>query len=543
MNIRFLKAGLFALVLGIATSVVAQNKGTEEPKAPVSLQWQHGDAASDNIIGVSSLKAINDLVKDKKPTPIVVAVLDSGTETFHPDLKNNLWTNTDELPGNGIDDDKNGYIDDMHGWSFIGGKDGDVSGDNLEFTRIYKGLKDKFEGKEAASIAKADKKEYERYLKFKAGYEDRVKKAKEEKAQFDQFYAVFQMADGMMKGATGKDEYTVEDLKALQPKDEMTSGFREMMVQVMEAGVVDQLDAWREHVEDQMNFSYNLDLDTRQIVGDNYADPRERIYGNNHIDGPKAEHGTHVAGIIGATHNEFGINGISSSAKLMIVRCVPGGDERDKDVANAIRYAVDNGAKIINMSFGKSYSPNKDVVDEAVRYAESKGVLLVHAAGNDSKNIDKADNFPNKKYLDGKSCSTWLEVGASGSSKESLVAPFSNFGKKNVDVFAPGVEVYSTMTGDSYKKESGTSMAAPVTAGVAAALWSYYPNLTAQQVKEIIMKSAVPYKKVKVTLPGSETEEKPEGKKVAFGSLSKTGAVVNLYQAMLMAEKMGRMKG
>ncbi len=542
MNIRFLKAGLFALVLGIATSVVAQNKGTEEPKAPVSLQWQHGDAASDNIIGVSSLKAINDLVKDKKPTPIVVAVLDSGTETFHPDLKNNLWTNTDELPGNGIDDDKNGYIDDMHGWSFIGGKDGDVSGDNLEFTRIYKGLKDKFEGKEAASIAKADKKEYERYLKFKAGYEDRVKKAKEEKAQFDQFYAVFQMADGMMKGATGKDEYTVEDLKALQPKDEMTSGFREMMVQVMEAGVVDQLDAWREHVEDQMNFSYNLDLDTRQIVGDNYADPRERIYGNNHIDGPKAEHGTHVAGIIGATHNEFGINGISSSAKLMIVRCVPGGDERDKDVANAIRYAVDNGAKIINMSFGKSYSPNKDVVDEAVRYAESKGVLLVHAAGNDSKNIDKADNFPNKKYLDGKSCSTWLEVGASGSSKESLVAPFSNFGKKNVDVFAPGVEVYSTMTGDSYKKESGTSMAAPVTAGVAAALWSYYPNLTAQQVKEIIMKSAVPYKKVKVTLPGSETEEKPEGKKVAFGSLSKTGAVVNLYQAMLMAEKMGRMK-
>ncbi len=538
MNIRFLKAGLIALVLGISTSLVAQKKGTEEPKAPVSLQWQHGDASTDNIIGVSSFKAINELVKDKKPSPIIVAVLDSGTETFHPDLKNNLWTNTDELPGNGIDDDKNGYIDDMHGWSFIGGKDGDVSGDNLEFTRIYKGLKDKFEGKEAASIAKADKKEYERYLKFKAGYEDRVKKAKEEKAQFDQFYQVFLMADGMMKGATGKDDYNVDDLKALQPKDEMTSGFREMMVQIMEAGVIDQLDAWREHVEDQMNFSYNLDLDTRQIVGDNYADPRERIYGNNHIDGPKAEHGTHVAGIIGATNNEFGINGISSSAKLMIVRCVPGGDERDKDVANAIRYAVDNGAKIINMSFGKSYSPNKDVVDEAVRYAESKGVLLVHAAGNDSKNIDKADNFPNKKYLDGKSCSTWLEVGASGSSKEALVAPFSNYGKKSVDVFAPGVDVYSTMTGDSYKKESGTSMAAPVTAGVAAALWSYYPNLTAQQVKEIIMKSAVPYKKLKVTLPGSETEEKPEGKKIAFGSLSRTGAVVNLYQAMLMAEKM-----
>jgi subtilisin family serine protease len=538
MNIRFLKTGLIALVLGVTNSSLAQNKGTEEPKAPVSLQWQHGDAASDNIIGVSSFKAINELVKDKKPTPIIVAVLDSGTETFHPDLKNNLWINTDELPGNGIDDDKNGYIDDMYGWSFIGGKEGDVSGDNLEFTRIYKSLKDKFEGKEAASISKADKKDYERYLKFKAGYDERVKNAKEEKKQFDQFYQVFLMADGMMKGATGKEEYTVEDLQALEPKDEMTAGFREMMVQVMQAGLIEQMDSWREHVEDQMNYSYNLELDTRQIVGDNYADVRERNYGNNHVDGPKAEHGTHVAGIIGATHNEFGVNGISSAAKLMIVRCVPGGDERDKDVANAIRYAVDNGAKIINMSFGKSYSPNKDVVDEAVRYAESKGVLLVHAAGNDGKNIDKADNFPTKKYLDGKSCSTWLEIGASGSTKEGLVAPFSNYGKKSVDVFAPGVEVYSTMTGDSYKKESGTSMAAPVTAGVAAALWSYYPNLTAQQVKEILMKSAVPYKKLKVTLPGSETEAKPEGKKIAFGSLSKTGAVVNLYQALLMAEKM-----
>ncbi|MEZ4800088.1 MAG: S8 family serine peptidase [Flavobacteriales bacterium] len=278
-----------------------------------------------------------------------------------------------------------------------------------------------------------------------------------------------------------------------------------------------------------MKFSYNLDMDTRTIVGDDYANVNQRNYGNNHVDGPAAEHGMHVAGIIGAVVNGFGIDGIAHNVKLMIIRCVPNGDERDKDVANAIRYAVDNGAKVINMSFGKSYSPQKEAVDEAVRYAESKGVLLIHAAGNDSKNIDKSDNFPTKKYLNGKTCSTWIEVGASGSTPGELVAPFSNYGKKSVDVFAPGVDIYSTYTGGSYKKESGTRcMASPVTAGVAAALWSMYPELTAQQVKEILIKSAVPYKKLKVTLPGSETEEKPDGKPIAFGSLSKTGAVVNL---------------
>jgi subtilisin family serine protease len=222
----------------------------------------------------------------------------------------------------------------------------------------------------------------------------------------------------------------------------------------------------------------------------------------------------------------------------MVIRCVPAGDERDKDVANSIRYAVDNGAKIINMSFGKSYSPNKDIVDEAVAYAESKGVLLIHAAGNDSKNVDKADNFPTKKYLNGKSCKTWIEVGASGDTPSQLAAPFTNYGKKSVDVFAPGVDIFSTYTGDSYKKESGTSMASPVTAGVAAAVWSFYPNLTALQLKEILLKSAVPYKKTNVTLPGSESEENPEGKKIAFGKLSKTGGVVNLYKALEMAGKM-----
>ncbi len=525
-----------ALFLSLGIHAISQSNAPEAPKATLELQWQHADLTNDKLFGVSAQKAYNELLKGKKPSPIIVAVLDSGTETFHPDLNKNIWMNTDEIPSNGIDDDKNGYIDDVHGWSFIGGKDGDVRGDNLEFTRIYKDLKDRFDQKDAASISSEEKKEYEKYLSFKKQYEDRVAKSKEEKAQYDQFIMFYSMADAAMKGATGKEKYTVEDLKAIQSKDEMTVQFQTVMIQLMEGGIIDQLEDWRNQVEDQVNYSYNLELDTRKIVGDNYADPRERIYGNNHIDGPAAEHGTHVAGIIGATANGFGIDGICPTAQLMIVRCVPAGDERDKDVANAIRYAVDNGAKIINMSFGKAYSPQKQVVDEAVQYAESKGVLLIHAAGNDGKNIDVKDNFPTKIYNNKKSCSTWMEIGASDSDPSKLAASFSNYGKKEVDVFAPGVDVYSTMTNNTYKKNSGTSMASPVTAGVAAALWSYYPQLTAQQVKEILEKSAVKHKG-KVPLPGSATEEKPEGKSVSFKKLSRTGGVVNLYEAVKLAEK------
>ena len=538
MKRNFIKTAFFIAALAFSAPTFSQDKGSSAPQAPITLQWQHADIMADGKIGVSSARAYKELVAGKKPAPIIVAVIDSGTETFHSDLKNNIWINTDELPGNGIDDDKNGYIDDMHGWSFLGGKEGDVKEDNLEFTRVYKQLKDRFDGKDAASISKADKKDYERYLQFQKGYETRTADARAQKEQFDQFMMVYNMADGMMKGLTGKDNYTLEDLQAVEAKDEMSKGFKQMMTELMQQGVLEQLDAWKEQVESTLKYSYDLNLDTRKIVGDNYSDVREKNYGNNHVDGPAGEHGTHVAGIIGATVNGFGVDGIAQNVKLMVIRCVPAGDERDKDVANSIRYAVDNGAKIINMSFGKSYSPNKDIVDEAVAYAESKGVLLIHAAGNDSKNVDKADNFPTKKYLNGKSCKTWIEVGASGDTPSQLAAPFTNYGKKSVDVFAPGVDIFSTYTGDSYKKESGTSMASPVTAGVAAAVWSFYPNLTALQLKEILLKSAVPYKKTNVTLPGSESEENPEGKKIAFGKLSKTGGVVNLYKALEMAGKM-----
>jgi subtilisin family serine protease len=265
-----------------------------------------------------------------------------------------------------------------------------------------------------------------------------------------------------------------------------------------------------------------------------------------------------VGGIVGASWNGKGMDGVCENAQLMVIRCVPNGDERDKDVANAIRYAVDNGARVVNMSFGKSFSPGKEAVDAAAEYAESKGVLLIHAAGNDSKNIDEQANFPKDTYNDGGECSTWMEIGASGSTVEGLMADFSNYGKKSVDVFAPGVDIYSTVPGGGFKDNSGTSMAAPVASGVAATILSYYPQLTATDVKAIMMQSATDYRKVKIertverkaigkffarifiSKKKNEKSEIPprtyKTKSVRFGDMSVTGGVINLYEALKLAE-------
>jgi len=274
-----------------------------------------------------------------------------------------------------------------------------------------------------------------------------------------------------------------------------------------------------------------------EIVGDNVNDINDRFYGNNDVMGQFGFHGTHVSGIIGALRkNGVGMDGVADNVKVMLVKAVPDGDERDKDVALAIRYAVDNGARIINMSFGKSFSPHKDWVDDAIRYADSKGVLLVHAAGNDGNNNDSTDNFPNPDFADNTHPSNFITVGASSNGKTGpKIAGFSNYGKKSVDLFAPGVQIYSTVPGgNKYGSASGTSMAAPVVAGVAALVLSYYPELTAKQLKEVLEKSASP-------LPdGTKNVSKPNtpGVQVPFADLSITGGLVNAYSALQLAETM-----
>ncbi len=521
--------------------------------------WHMLDNSVDGIPGVGADRAYKELLAGKKSTPVVVAIIDSGTESFHPDLKANIWTNKGEIADNGIDEDENGYVDDIHGWSFIGGIGGDVSIDNLEFTRVYRELKNRFGAVvDAKNVKTEDKKDYERYLHLKKEYDRRIKEADENLMNYVMIEMFYSNAKQSIATMLGKEDYTLEEVMAIEAKDEFTTAAQGLVALGMQEDLMAEISQGKEHFEALAKFQLNLDFDPRYMVGDNYNNVDERYYGNNHIDGPESEHGTHVGGIVGAVRNEFGMNGVADNVQLMIIRAVPNGDERDKDIANAIRYAVDNGARIINMSFGKSYSPQKAAVDAAVKYAESKGVLIIHAAGNDAKNIDKEYNFPTDKYIDGGYCSTWMEIGASNMSVDNLVADFSNYGKKSVDVFAPGVDIYSTVNDDKYKDNSGTSMAAPVTSGVAATLMSYFPNLTASDVKEILMKSAIRYPKavtttyvernkmgkffMKIFIGKKKNEENSppprefKSKDIKFKDFSVTGGVVNLYEAVKMAE-------
>jgi len=509
--------------------------------------WFNLDASQDNVTGVSTERTYKELLKGRSSETVIVAVIDSGVDAEHEDLKDVMWVNPGEIAGNGIDDDKNGYIDDIHGWNFIGGKDGrNIGPDALEITRLTAIGKKKFEGKSRESLSKKEKKKYDEYIKMKKIIDD---KQTELAQQSGIWYMLDEQVPNIIK-MTGKDDPTPDEVKALETDDEKITESIALLDRVFFArgasmkDAIGQIAGAKGYFDGQINSMYNIDFDPRaDIVGDDYTNSKEKYYGNNDVKGPDAGHGTHVAGIIGAIRdNDLGIKGVADNVRIMSVRTVPDGDERDKDVANAIRYAVDNGASIINMSFGKGYSYDKRIVDDAVRYAKKKDVLLVHAAGNSSANNDTEGNFPNDKYekrrwFKPKSAKNWLEIGAlSYKPGEDAIATFSNYGKKNVDIFAPGYQILSTTPEQGYEKFSGTSMAAPVCAGVAAMLRSYYPDLTAVQVKEIIMASCAPQKQ-KVKKPGSEDL-------VLMSEISVTGGVVSAYNAVKMAEKTkGKKKG
>jgi subtilisin family serine protease len=550
MNMKiltFVKALSFATFLTFSISMNAQSVINFE-SAPED--WFHRDIETDKIPGVSTMRAY-ELVRDRQPKkPIVVAVIDSGVDIAHEDLREVVWTNEDEITGNGIDDDGNGYVDDIHGWSFIGGPTGDVHYDNLEFTRVYKSLLAKYKGKSKEDISKENMEEFEKFQSMKKQYVKRVEEAEANMQEMAQVVSVYEMADKTFAQELGED-YTAEDLADFEPEDPRMGDLKQFVLHIKQNNLEDRLRGGYEHFQQSLEYSYDLEFDPRELVGDNYQDKTERHYGNNHITGPAAEHGTHVAGIIAAQRdNGIGMDGIAGNAQIMVLRAVPMGDERDKDVANAIYYAVDNGANIINMSFGKSYSPYKEVVDQAVQYAQEKGVLLIHAAGNSSKDNDSSDNFPNAQFRNSKEMAdNWIEVGASTfQDNESLVASFSNYGRKTVDLFAPGMDIYSTVPGSEYKNNSGTSMAAPVVAGVAALVWSYFPELTADELREVIIDSCVDYRKLKVTKPGSQQQasgeegEKTKVETIKFKKLSKTGGVVNAYHAMQLAQKVADKK-
>lgn len=498
-------------------------------------RWMHFSGDDGAYVGIGTERAYTTLLKDKIPQQkVIVAVIDSGVDITHEDIS--IWKNTDEIPENGIDDDQNGYVDDVYGWNFIGGADGDnVYYDTFEVTREMARLNPKYEGVDAASVSEADKAEYSYYIEVKEAFEAEVEEMTGIYENIKNAAGVFEAANSIMADFLETDAFTIDQVKQVSSPRQEVQQSKDIILYFDQAGIsqeqiLDELKKFEGYLEKGLNTSF----DPRGVVGDNYADLDERYYGNNNVTGPDAFHGTHVAGIIGAfRNNELGIDGIANSVEIMAVRAVPKGDERDKDIANAIRYAVDNGADVINMSFGKQFSPHKSVVDEAVKYAAAHDVLLVHAAGNESLDNDNTMHFPLEyKKADGGESVSWIEVGASSwEGPRNLAASFSNYGRTSVDVFAPGVDIYSTVPDNKYKHADGTSMASPVVAGLAALLMAYYPQFTAGEIKAIILDSAVSYADQMVTQPGSEEAL------IAFGALSETGGIVNAYRALELAEE------
>ncbi|WP_214226044.1 S8 family peptidase [Pedobacter sp. B4-66] len=578
MKLRYIL--LFALSFILSGSAFSQSKDIKLPP-----NWYNLDLVADGYFGISTEKAYKELLSDKKPKQnVIVAVIDGGVDINHEDLKDVLWTNKKEIPGNGIDDDGNGYVDDIHGWNFIGSKNGNLAYDNLELVRILREYGPKYVSTIRSTVLDStQKEEYALYLKANAEF---GRKYNDAHYTFGIVSVINKVLDSVAVINNKKiptlddiDKYVADNEDEEQVKKIIRGGSKD-------SGGIDKFykemkDAYKQY-DVMLKYNLNVKYDQRkELVGDDYTNARERLYGNNDVAGPNAEHGSHVSGIIGANRaNSIGINGVANSVSIMAIRVVPEGDERDKDVANGIRYAVDNGAKVVNMSFGKGFKWNKEVVDEAVKYAEEKGVLLVHAAGNDNEDVDVKDNYPNK-YFDGPEAiaykksikkdllatiklnqnqaqgpvmrggantiikkvvvdtakfklphaNNWIEVGASAYANDAnLKASFSNYGKNNVDVFAPGFMINSTVPGSKYEEFDGTSMAAPVVSGLSALMLSYYPDLKPYQVREIIMKSAT-----KVLQKVKYKNERGETVRIPFSDLCVSGGIANAYEALKLA--------
>lgn len=492
--------------------------------------WGHTDLVSDTIPGMSVDKAYEEIIKNRKGKKVVVAVLDSGIDLKHEDLDGVLWTNSGEKAGNGRDDDNNGYIDDVHGYNFLG----ESYNEQLEFARILR-----LKLGDAALQAKA-----------KAKLDSEYNEAVQNKQQYEQILQAVKEADAGVKKHLGKNNYTKKEVAAIKTEDQTLQRHISVLMQMYSVKdtipeVIDELTKGVAHFSDQLNYNLKVDFDGRKVVGDDPYNINDINYGNGNPQSRSADeiHGTHVAGIIAAERNNGkGIKGVANNVQIMSVRAVPNGDEYDKDIALGIRYAVDNGAQVINASFGKSFSPNAQWVYDAIKYAADKNVLIVHAAGNDGLNMDDSKNngFPNDHYNHGGTefADNVLEVGSLDKKYGAqMVSTFSNYGNNNVDIFAPGTDIYSTNPNNAYEYSSGTSFAAPGVSGVAALLLSYYPNLTASQVKKIIMESGISINP-SVILGGNA------GKTGEFKTISKSGKIANAYNALIMAENVstGKLK-
>ena len=541
----FLRTGILSLITLLGLAISGQSLFAQSAKE-LPEDWDLLSYAKDSIYGTEVNRAYQELLKNRKSHLVVVAVIDSGIDTAHVDLQGHIWTNPGEIPGNGKDDDHNGYVDDVHGWNFLGGKDGrSVNKESDELTREYYRLRPRYGSiQDSNQVADKDRAEYRYWLKVKSKREKDSLDARVNYSTVAKGVERFTELDSVLRKWANKDTLYLSDIQNLQTDNDTLAMARSIAERVLSnigthSSLEEFISEGKEYVDGLKTkideFGKDPNAVRREIVGDNPDDIKDTHYGNNDISGAFGRHGTHVTGIITALrHNGIGMDGITDHVLIMPVKVVPDGDERDKDVALGIRYAVDNGAQIINMSFGKGYSPHKDWVDEAVRYAEKKGVLLIHAAGNDGADNDSVPNYPNPFYADThQEASNFLTIGASSATNEDghLAASFSNYGKKEVDLFAPGVDIYSTVPGNKYEWLSGTSMATPVAVGIAALVLEYYPDLNAQQLKQVLTSSVTRLDSTEVIQPGGND-------KVPFSSLSQSGGIINAYQALEAASKL-----
>lgn len=539
-----IKEMVFTLSL-IVFSFTSFAQGTSS-KTELVKGWHQLDKEKDGVYGISLEKAYNFLqLKNLKSKQVLVAVIDSGVDTLQEDLVHILWTNPGEIPGNGIDDDHNGYVDDVHGWNFIGGKDGrNVKDDSQEEGRVYYRYKNQFDNKKILmdTMSAESRDHYNMWVKSKKKIMGDGNDEGVDLYMMKRVVNACIKSDSILQRSMGKKEYTGHELESFEPKDMESRTAKSVLLYLFQdfhimdmtnTAFISDFSEQADHEEKKMEIKEKAPKNYRgDIVQDDENDIRDSTYGNNDINATDPMHGTHVSGIIGAErNNNIGVNGIADNVRIMMIRAVPNGDEHDKDIAVAIRYAVDNGARVVNMSFGKNLSPQKTWVDDAVKYAESKNVLLIHAAGNESANIDTTDNFPNPNFKNSRQAAkNWITVGASSDplaeeGSKSYTAYFSNYGKKEVDVFAPGTRIYSTLPGgNKYGNLDGTSMAAPVVTGVAALIMEYFPTLSAAEVKYCIEKTAyMPAAKTKK--PGTEDEMVPLSELGAGGLLNAYGAV------------------
>ncbi len=540
LRIYFLSIIIAFLSFG---SMKAQSVSTVDSLNKKYLNWQNLDWKTDKVAGVSVEKAYNTILKGKTPKKkIIVAVIDGGVDTAHVDLKGKIWKNTKEIPGNGIDDDNNGYVDDVYGWNFIGNAKGEnVNAENFEYTRVMKKYDPLYKNIHSKDVLTPSQLvEYEMYIKAKNKYNEELKLYQDQKKKLTRYQNKLDSAETTLKAYLKKDTIKQADVEKITSTDENISKAKESFLSLSKKGISRaSLKAYKESVDLYLDKYLNLDFNPRAVIGDDPENIKDVKYGNNNVKGPSAGHGTLCSGLIAANRNNgIGINGIAEDVAIMALRVVPDGDERDKDVALAIRYAVDNGANIINMSFGKAFSPQKAFVDDAIKYADAHNVLLVHAAGNDGQNNDSIEHYPTKVLNDGTVAGDFINIGASNYTvDDKYPAFFSNYGQ-SVDFFAPGMNIISLLPENKYTKANGTSFSCPITTGVAALVWSYYPELTAKELKMVLINSTDSHAKLKVLRP-SKTGASIT---TTFSTLCSSGGSLDAVKALKTAEKMVKNK-